>query len=253
MKLRHLAWLVVMQGQLACIDFKGPSFSTGPSAPQDCATLSKMTWGIGPFPTPSANEIRLAVGESRKLFLFPFVESQCAATIVSVTWSTENPSLASVTPKEPGYAGSWVTGVSPGPTNVNARIVFSDGLTQQSSPRAIIVAPLAPPTGSLVADGIVVLGPSSRYIPFELPQDARQLDLSVDWTSVLSSVNFVLYAGSCSGTSLCPGLQYIPLQDVTDVKPVRKSTSNLSAGPYTIRIDGPAGETVRYEVRLTPK
>jgi len=72
---------------------------------------------------------------------------------------------------------------------------------------------------------------------------------------VLDTVNFVLYQGSCSGTSLCGGLQFIDLPTVTDVKPVRKSTRNLSAGPYTIRIDnaGPGAETVRYEVRLTPK
>ena len=153
----------------------------------------------------------------------------------------------------------WLlTDCAAGPGTVNARILFSDGSAQQSTPRAIIVAQLAPPSGAVVAEGSVDLEPStavSRYIPFALPQDASQVDVTVDWISVLNTVNFVLYQGSCSGTSLCGGLQFIDLPTVTGVKPVRNSTRNLSAGPYTIRIDnaGPGAETVRYDVRLTPK
>jgi hypothetical protein len=148
--------------------------------------------------------------------------------------------------------------VSPGSGTVNARVLFGDGSAQQATPRAIIVAQLAPPSGAVVAEGSVDLEPSaaaSRYIPFALPQDANQIDMTVDWTSVLNTVGFVLYQGNCSGNSFCGGLQLIPLPEVTGVKPLRKSTRNLSAGPYSIRIDnvGPGAETVRYEVRLTPK
>lgn len=188
----------------------------------------------------------------------PFVEPHCAATIASVTWSVGDPSVASVIPEEPPYRGRWVTGVNAGPSTVNVRLRFNDGSVQEPAPRAIIVAPLASPAGAVVAEGTVLLEtPSarSRYIPFELPQDASRIDITVDWTSALNEVSFVLYHGSCSGTSFCGGLGYIPLPSVRDVKPVRNSATNLSAGGYTILISnsGPGAETVRYEVRLTPR
>lgn len=240
----------------------GPSGCT--VTPQNCATLSARAWEVGPFPTPFGNDFRLAVGESRTVFLFPFVESECAATIV--TWSAEDVSVASLTPKEPAYQGSWVTGVSPGTTTVGARIVFGDGRAQQAKPRTIEVVPLASPAGSvLIAEGAVDLEPYNgnssadfrRYVPFMLPQEARQVDMSVDWTSFLNKINLVLFEGSCSGgpTSACPGLRLVASPRVTETKPLPVSASNLAPGPYTLRIDnlGPGPETIRYEVRLTPK
>jgi hypothetical protein len=205
------------------------------------------------LPIPAEDELRITVGDSRRVFLAPFVEPNCAETIVSVTWFTENPSVAYVTAEEPAYRGGWATGVSPGPGSVGARIRFADGSVQQTTPRAIIVVPLSPPAGIVVAEGVLRFDSpgGSRYIPFELPRDAGQVDIFVDWISVLNTVNFVMYKGSCSGTSLCGGLEFVPLPTATGVKPIRKSTGRLSAGPYTIRIDsGPRAETIRYEVRL---
>ena len=242
----------------------GPNGCT--PSPQDCATLSAKDWEVGPLPTPFGDDFRLAVGESRTVFLFPPVESQCAASIGSVTWSAGDVSVASVTPKEPAYQGSWVTGLSPGTTTVGARMVFGDGRAQQAKPRTIQVIPLAAPAGSvLVAEGAVDLEPYNgnssadfrRFVPFMLPQEARQVDLSVDWTSFLNKIDLVLFEGSCSGgpNSACPGLRLVASPRVTETKPLPVSANNLSPGPYTLRIDnlGPGPETVRYEVRLTPK
>jgi hypothetical protein len=151
-----------------------------------------------------------------------------------------------------------VTGVSPGPTAITARIAFTDGSAQQTPPRAIIVSPLAPIVGTLVAEGTVDFDGSSadysRYIPFTLPRQAAQLDMVVDWVSVLNALDFVLYRGTCSGNTLCGGMEFIPLAVDTGRKPVRKSTGNLAAGSYTIRIDNVSSrpETARYEIRLTP-
>jgi hypothetical protein len=148
--------------------------------------------------------------------------------------------------------------MSAGPSAVHARIVFRDGSGQQATSRTIIVVAPAPSSGAVVAEGAIRLEPpaaGSRYIPFELPRDASRIDMTVDWASVLDTVDFVIYQGSCAGSSLCADLRFIPLPAVTGMKPVRKSTSNLSAGEYTIRIDnlGPGAETVRYEVRSTPR
>jgi hypothetical protein len=74
--------------------------------PQICTTLSSSQWRIGPFPTTSENDLGVAVGESRDVFLDPFVESSCENAIVSVTWSAENPSVASVVAKERAYRGA---------------------------------------------------------------------------------------------------------------------------------------------------
>jgi hypothetical protein len=236
------------------------------SGPQDCASLYASAWEVGPFPTPLGDAFRLAVGESRTVFLFPPVESACAAAIASVTWSTEDGLVASVTPKPPGYQESWVTGVKPGPTTVGARIVLGDGRARLAKPRAIQVIPVALPAGSvLVTEGAVDLEPYKansstdfrRFIPFMLPQEASQVDLSVDWTSFLDKVDLVLFQGTCSGgpASACPDLRLVASPRVTDAKPLPISASNLSPGPYTLRIDnlGPGPETIRYEVRLTPK
>ena len=226
--------------------------------PQDCAALSRSSWRIGPFPIPSENELRVTVGDSRTVFLDPFVADHCVGAVASVVWSTDDPSVASVTPQARAYRGGWVTGVRPGSGTVSARIAFADGFEQQTAPRAFVVTPLVPASGTVALEGSVYLeSPSDfrRFIPFALPQDASRLDMVVDWASVLNSVDFVLYQGSCSGAVLCSGLQFLPLPSFTGIKPVRKSLGNLSAGTYTIRIDnlGPAAETVRYEVRFTPR
>lgn len=233
--------------------------------PQDCAALASASWRIGPYPTPpSQSELQIAVGESRALWLDPFVEAECAGSVASVTWSVDDPSSASVVAKDPAYRGSWVTGLGPGSNAVRARIVFSDG-TAQTVPRLMQVVPAAPPAGAVIAEGTVNLeshtaSPSAdyrRYLPFTLPQSASQTEVRVDWTSPLNNVTASFYQGECSGggsASCTAGLRYITGTNSDSVKPVGISVPNLPADIYTIRIDnlGPGAETVRYEVRITP-
>ena len=181
---------------------------TNPAAdePQDCATISTASWRIGPYPTSSQSELQLTVGESRALFLNPFVEAECAGSIVSVTWSVDNPTGAAVVAKEQAIRGSWVTGLSPGANAVRARIVFSDG-TSQTAPRAMQVVDAAPAAGTLVAEGAVDLEPYNgnssadyrRYLPFTLAQSASRTDVRVDWASPLNNVDVAFYQGDCTG------------------------------------------------------
>jgi hypothetical protein len=239
---------------------------TNPAAdePQDCATVSQASWRIGPYPTSSGAELQLAVGESRALWLDPFVEAECAGSVRSVTWSVDDPSSATVVPKEQAVRGSWITGLRPGANAVRAHIVFSDG-TSQTAPRLMQVVDIARPAGTLVAEGTVDLDPYNgnpatdfrRYVPFTLTRSESQTDLRVDWGSPLNKVTFALLAGDCTGpgNAACVGpLRFIQSPNVDNVKPVPLSVRNLSAGIYTIRIDnlGPAPETVRYEVRISP-
>lgn len=106
------------------------------------------------------------------------------ASVAAVTWFVENPPLATVIPEEPAYRGTWVTGLNAGPGTLNVRLRFTDGAVQQAAPRAIIVvAPPASPSGVVVAEGAVFLEPPSarsRFIPFDLPEDAARVDITVD-------------------------------------------------------------------------
>ncbi len=198
------------------------------------------------------------VGQSRNLFFEPYVESHCADNIASVTWTVENPSVASIIPEVPAYGGNWVTGVRPGATAVRARIVFSDGLTQEPQPRAIKVDPSdPPPPGSvLLTEGSVESIPAGghSFIPLSLPQDARLLDITIDWDSPLDRAGFALFeGGDCSATS-CPGRFVQGTSSDGFIKPLQAQAFNLSAGPHTLRLDnwGPGLETIRYELRMTP-
>jgi hypothetical protein len=242
----------------SCVDFDGifdicPD-GCPPPPPQDCAVLQSAVWRVVPSGS-SGNDVRLAVGESRAVSLAPFVESHCAATL-AVTWSSGDPAIASVTTRVQAHRGAWVTGLRPGPVTVHARIVLPDGSAQQATPREFVVAPPDAAAGTIVAQGAIRLDRSpewSRFVAFDLPEPASQVDVSVDWGSVLNEAEVFLFRGSCSATSICPGLEFIGLPDVQDRKPVHKSVRNLAAGPYSIRIDnlGPGAETVRYEVRFT--
>lgn len=228
----------------------------GPHVPQDCSTLATSSWEIGPFPTSPEEELRLTVGESHSLFLNPFVESQCVASIASVSWSTGNPAVASVIPEAEPYSGGWIAGLSPGRTVVNVRIVFIDGRVQVALSRSVVVGARIQPSGAIVAeDSVRMESRTGRYVSFRLSQEALEVDLVVDWVSPLNNVVFTLHRGMCSGTGPCDSLEFVPLQDVTGVTPLRRSIRNLAAGPYTMRIDnlGPGAETVHYEAWLTPR
>lgn len=229
-----------------------------PLPPQECATLSTQSWRIGPFAySPGTEQLPVMVGQSRRMFLEPSVESQCANSIASVTWTVENPTVASIIPEVPAYRGSWVTGVMPAATAVRVRIVFSGGLAQEPPPRAIqVVAPDAPSPGSLlITQGSVESIPavSAKFVPFSLPQDASVIDVTIDWDSPLDRANFALFEGGDCGATTCPG-RIIPTgPEDSYVKPLREQGFNLSAGAYTLRLNnwGPGLETIRYEVRMT--
>jgi hypothetical protein len=233
--------------------------------PQDCATVSGANWRIGPYPTSSESDIRVEIGGSRALFLDPFVEAECVDSVVSATWSVEDPSVATVVPEETAHRGGWVNGLAAGTTTVRARIAFSDGSAQTAS-RAIQVVASGPPAGTVVvAEGTVDLEPYNgssssdfrRFVPFALPADASQVDIRVDWTSPLNNVTVGLSKGKCSGpasASCADGLRFIAASNTNNVKPVTLSVVNLAAGNYTLMIDnlGPGPETTRFEVRLPP-
>jgi len=233
-------------------------------APQDCTELARSSWRIGPYPVTPQTELQLAVGESRALWLDPFVKAECASSVASVTWSVDDPASASAVAKDPAYSGSWITGLQPGANAVHARIVFVDGAAE-TAPLAVRVVPAAARGGMLIAEGTVNLEPNTagasadyrRYIPFTQPQSASQTEVRVDWTSPLNNVTASFYQGECSGgrfPSCTAGLRYITGTSSDDRKPVSLSVANLVADIYTIRIDnlGSGAETIRYEVRATP-
>ena len=234
--------------------------------PQDCGTLSGATWRIGPYPNMSEDDLLLAVGQSRDLFLDPFVQSECAAAVVSVAWSVDDASALGVVPRDPAWRGSWITGLSPRKTAVRARIVLADGTTKETTPRAVQIMPEQTPAGAVpVAQGAVDLAAYRsgvgtdfrRYVPFTLPSPAGRLHVSVNWNSPLNSVTFALEAGECDGGPAAPcsgGLQYIGSPNGGHIKPVTFDTPGAPAGIYTLRIDnlGAEPETATYEVWTTP-
>jgi hypothetical protein len=224
-------------------------------APQDCATLSRTAWRVGSVP----RELSLTVGQSNHEFLSPRVESQCVNALVSVVWTTDNPSVASVLPQGSGSSDSaWITGVASGVTAVRAHIVFSDGGTQDAEAETVRVAPPGPPSGNvLVAEGEVTLAApprgdaSHQFVPFKLGASG-QVDVTVDWDSPLNVLDFSVYKSPCTAIGACGDI--VITTRVFGVKPLPTSDA-LVAGDYTIRIDnlGPGPETARYAVRLTPK
>jgi hypothetical protein len=207
-------------------------------------------------------EVTLAVGGSVKATLFPVVDAQCEVSIASTTWSLQPPSVASFVPE--GRRG-WITGAAPGMATLTARITFTDGQQRNSVPRAIrVVSRDAPPSG-----GVVVGEGTLRIAPYIPPGNAARdwsgwaqfstttagrLDVLVDWTSVLNRIDFSGYEGHCNSIGTCGRIRLTIRQ--YDVKPLTSTFDDprMPRGDYTIRIDnlGPAEETVRYEVRLTP-
>jgi hypothetical protein len=257
--------LMAMLGLLPACDFKldnitNPCGEAGcpTPPPQDCATLSAMTsWSIG-RPSYVWN---LTVGQSVLATVQPTVEAQCAGRIVSLTWSVDDPSVASVVGQGTPYQmRAWLTGAGTGTTRVRARIEFNDGVHQDAQPGPVRVTPAAgPPAGTtLAARGKVDVpappsspGAARAFVPFSLGAKGR-VDVIVDWVSPLDVVDFSAYEGACS-TVPCPGM--IVIASMTyNVKPA-SGYNILDAGDYTIRLDnlGPGPETVRYEVRLTPR
>jgi hypothetical protein len=230
------------------------------SGHQDCAALPEQDWaveGYNHFP-----DTQIAVGTTVKTYLSPDVEEQCRGAITRIVWSVDDPAVASVLPEG---ESAWVTGLKPGATGVGALVVFASSGQRQARPRPYRVVPAAwPPTGStIVAKGEVRVPPyvapgtvqdGLGWVNFET-SSAGRLDVVVDWGSVLNSIDFSGYEGRCNSVGTC-GRIVLSVRH-TNVKPLTESFDNprMPPGEYTIRIDnlGPGEETVRYEVRLTPR
>ena len=232
--------------------------------PQDCTTLSTARWRIGPYSTSSEGDLLLAVGQSRELFLDPFVESECVDAVLSVAWSVDDASALGVVPRDPAWRGSWITGLLPRKTSVRARIVLADGTTKETDPQAVEVIPEKTPEGAVpVAQGAMELGAYTggagdfrRFVSFRLAEPAGRLHVSVNWNSSLNRVRFALEAGECDGgpAAPCSGpLRYIGSPSDDHIKPQTFDTPGAPAGIYTLRIDnlGAEPETATWEVWTT--
>ena len=232
-----------------------PLFEPVTPVAQNCSTLSSSDWSIG-------KQANVAVGASVSESLSPSVETQCEGSIVSVTWSIDDPSVASITPDKRSV---WITGLAPGLGAINARINFADGAQRTAGPMAVnVVRPEAVAPGSVVvAEGSLTIQPyvppgnSSRdwsgWAPFTT-EKAGRLDVAVDWISPLNRIDFSGYEGHCKSIGTCGMIRLIVRK--YGVKPLTATFDDprTSPGDYTIRIDnlGPGEETVHYEVRLTP-
>jgi hypothetical protein len=238
---------------------------TSVTMPTDCAASAKGPWRVDVGTDP------LNVKESRKGSVTPGLPVECASSVESVSWSVENPVVASVfqlgTRNDPrdtagDISRAWVTGQTPGVTMVRARVMSSDGHQYEAQPLAIsVVEPEAPPGGSfLVAQGTAEItlnqytgSGGAEPIPFTLPAPGR-VDVTVNWTSFSNNLDFSVWKGICSALP-CSGRNLLGVR-LGPIKPVRGS-ANMPAGDCTLVIGGagPSGgghDTARYQVRLTP-
>jgi len=113
----------------------------------------------------------------------------------------------------------------------------------------VVPPPGRPPRRILIAKGSV---PAGEHIPVSLPAAGR-VDIVVDWSSPLNKIIFSFYKGNGTCRQFpCPGAV---VEDLIGerVKPLPASADNVPPGDYTLWVAGTPVETVRYEVRLTPK
>lgn len=267
MRFRRLAvagWVVLsVAGLSGCgLDFSDiltipDPCPSGGCPPQDCATLSSSTsWSVSGF---GFDESTVAVGSSVEAYLAPVIENRCETSLESVSWRSDDASLASVAAQGTDV---WITGVALGVTSVGARITFRDGVTRDARPRTVRVkAPEPGLGGELIAEGSLTIPPYtpsgpgrtwSGWVPFTTQKQGR-IDVLVDWVSPLNGIDFSGYEGHCNAIGSC-GMIRMSVR-TSHVKPLAATfdSPRTPAGPYTIRIDnlGPDEETVRYEIRLT--
>jgi hypothetical protein len=231
--------------------------------PTDCGAFTRGPWEVG----RSGGDRTVIVGESFREFVGPGLPGDCYAMLESVTWSVDDPSIASVKRLGPKNAQvntageisrAWITGRSPGLTKVRARVLFTDGDHEAHAETVRVVASNDPAQDSFVVAegtaGITFNGPTdfgaSELIPITIPSSGL-VDITVDWTSFGNRMGFLLWEGACAA-SPCPGRLLVDPQDGF-VKPQRESAP-LAAGDYTLQITGTGSgqETATYEVRLTP-
>jgi len=234
----------------------GLKIPTVTPVPQDCSTLSSTAWTIG-------RQMSVSVGASVIARLSPTIEMQCEASLVSVTWLLDNPSVASII-ATPDKTTAWITGLAPGAATLNARISFAGGAQREAEPMAVqVLAPAAAPPGSVVvAKGSLTISPYippgasprnwSGWVPFTTEMPGR-IDVTVDWDSPLNRIDFSGYERHCNAIGSCRMIRMIIRQ--YNVKPLTSTfdSPRTPPGDYTVRIDnlGPGEETVRFEVRLT--
>jgi hypothetical protein len=224
--------------------------------PQDCGALPSLDWAVDGYLT--APEAQLAVGASYRASLAPAVEAHCSGAVAGVTWTVEDPGIVALTPIG---RDAWVSGLAVGATSLGARIRFTSGAERIARPRAVRVAPpAAPAAGSVVvAEGSVRISPDRGvpggwhgWVTFATTAAGR-VDVVVDWTSPLNTIDMSGYEGRCDAVGRCGRI--VMTTRVTGVKPLSATfdSPRLPPGEYTVRIDnlGPGEETVRYEVRLT--
>jgi hypothetical protein len=241
----------------------------GPTEPPDCAAIfgGPLYVSAGSLSSATSTEsLQLVTGQSRNVFLVGGFPSECASLVRSLTWSVADPTIVSLAPHSADNQDRWATGVAPGTTTIVASLALTDGRSQQAT-RTTVVSPPSP-AGVVVLEGTVELEGYtssaqnvdwSHFIPFTLPQDATQVDATVDWSSLAQQGNIVLFSGACAGDarSACPvpGSTLVASPRVANVKPLPFSATNVPAGAYTLRVDllGSGRDTVRYEVRMTPR
>jgi len=230
--------------------------------PTDCSAYSEGPWRVD----IAADELR--AGDSRRGSVKPGLPVECSASLTTVTWSVQDPSVASILQLGARNAANdtagdisraWVTGLSPGLATVSARVVGSDGIGRDAQSATIrVVEPPPPPRGSfVVAEGTTNVtfneftgGGASPLIPFTLPRSGS-IELTLDWISLANSLSIVLWEGDCSAVP-CPGR--LLLNSSGFVKPRREVIDSAAAGAYTLRAlaSGSGIEEAQYEVRLTP-
>jgi hypothetical protein len=214
----------------------------------------------------SSLEEPLEVGASRLVGVtgpgpFDLLAAVCDGRLESVTWASLDPAIVHVDTSERGF-GAYVTGVSLGVASVTAEVVLLDGRAPAVSSAEVSVVPASgPPTeAELVVANTLVFETASTSCPSSSSSCSHEhftlerrgeLIVIADWGSPLNRVDFNVFNGHCSDTSTC----HVPTVldgGRLDGKPIRVSTQDVPAGPYTLRIgnSGPGPETVLYEIWL---
>ena len=212
------AWSCAAMSLLACIAACGGGGSAGPSKTQS-QVLSSLAVAIT-YDTMRVSEVARATVEGRD-------QAGAAMRIPDPTWTSSNPSVATVT-----YVGI-VTAVGLGTTSIVASSAGKQGEV------TVHVVPIAVAGVLLGPDGLVLApGESKRFVASAIDAAGRPLpDRKIDWLSSDERVAIV----SDDGLVAAVGSGVM-------------SVSALSEGIYasvTVRVTGPAGPVAIVTVNPT--